>query len=185
MKDKEIKVLNSGLPRWLIETAFVLMIASAICSWHDFQMWFNANCPIALALAQNAGMLVMYFAVMKGMAPLRHPLTGLWATVSVLCLAGFVTVALGPAYGLYNFYVASLLALAYLPLGTLLIVWYPGRLRTLGAWMILRILVMTLIPVLLYVVLDVKTDTTFDLAFEVACLFVEIAYAYLLRRVVR
>ncbi len=179
---KEIKVLKSGLPRWLIETAFVLMVLSAICSWHDFQVWFNANCPVALALAQNVGMVVMYFAVMKGMALLRHPLTWLWWVVIALCLAGFVTVSLGPAYGLYNFYLASLLSLAYLPLGTLLVIWHPGRLRALGAWMILRILVMTLIPVLLYVVLAVETNSIFDLTFEVACLLIETVYAWLLRR---
>jgi hypothetical protein len=69
-----------------------------------------------------------------------------------------------------------------LPLGTLLIIWHRGMLRTVGIWMILRMLVFTLIPVLLYVVLNVETDSTFDLAFEVACLLIESTYAWLLRR---
>ena len=182
MKDKEVKVLNSGLPRWWVEAAFCLMVVSAVCSWHDFQMWFNAHFPLGLALAQNVGMVMMYYAVMRSMMPLRHPLTGWWWAEVVLCVAGFITVSLGPAYALYNFYVASLLSLVSLPLGTLLIIWHRGPLRTVGIWMILRILVFTLIPVLLYVVLNVETDSTFDLMFEVACLLIEATYAWLLRR---
>ena len=182
MEEKQTEVLNSGLPRWLIEVATVVMVLSAICGWHDLQVWFNAHCPFALALAQNAGMVVVYYAIMMGMSPLRHPLTWLWWLSIALCVAGFVTVALGPAYALYNFYVASLFSLVYLPLGTLLVVWHPGRLRAVGYWMILRILVMTLIPVLLYVVLNIETDSTFDLSFEVICLCIEVVYALLLRR---
>lgn len=182
MKDKDIKVLNSGLPRWWIEVAFCLMIVSAICSWHDFQMWFNAHFPLGLALAQNVGMVMMYYAVMKSMAPLRHPMTVWWWAEMVLCAAGFVTVSLGPAYALYNFYVASLLSLIGLPMGTLLTIWHRGPLRAVGIWMILRNLFFSLIPVLLYVVLDVETDSTFDLVFEVVCLLIEVTYAWLLRR---
>ena len=65
MEDKDVKVLNSGLPRWWVEAAFCLMVVSAVCSWHDFQMWFNAHFPLGLALAQNVGMVMMYYAVMK------------------------------------------------------------------------------------------------------------------------
>lgn len=182
MRDQNIKVLNSGLPRWLIEAAFAIMVLSAICSWHDFQMWFNAHCPVVLALVMNVGMVIMYFAVMKGMALLRHPLTAWWWAAIALCVAGFVTVSLGPAYALYNFYVASMLSLVALPLGTLLIIWHRGRLRAVGIWMIVRILFFTLLPVLLYVVLKVETDSTFDLVYEVACLLIESTYAWLLRR---
>ncbi|MBR1503687.1 MAG: hypothetical protein IJ618_07395 [Prevotella sp.] len=182
MEYRTIKVLNSGLPRWLIEAAFIIMVLSAVCSWHDFQLWFNAHCPIALALVQNVGMIIMYFAVMKGMALLPHPLTALWWTAIALCVAGFITVSMGPAYALYNFYVASLLSLVALPLGTLLIIWHQNCLRAVGIWMIVRILFFTLLPVLLYAVLNVETNSTFDLIYEVACLFIECTYAWLLRR---
>ena len=182
MRDQNIKVLNSGLPRWLIEAAFAIMVLSAICSWHDFQMWFNAHCPVVLALVMNVGMIIMYFAVMKGMALLRHPLTAWWWSAIALCVAGFVTVSFGPAYALYNFYVASMLSLVALPLGTLLIIWHRGRLRAVGIWMIVRILFFTLLPVLLYVVLKVETNSPFDLVYEVACLLIETTYAWLLRR---
>jgi len=174
--------LNHVLPRWLIEAAFVVMVLSAICSWHDIQVWISANCPVLLAVVQNAGMLVMYYAIMMAMRPLNHSLTWLWCCVIALGVAGFVTVTLGPAFALYNFYVATLHSLAYLPLGTLLMVWHPGRLRVVGGWMILRILVMTLIPVLIYVVLGISTGSVFDLIFEVACLLIEVTYAWLLRR---
>jgi len=182
MEEKNIKVLNSGMPRWLIEAAFAVMVLSAVCSWHDFQLWFNAHCPVGLALIMNVGMVTMYFAVMKGMALLRHPLTLWWWIAIVLCVAGFITVSLGPDYALYNFYVASLLSLVAFPLGTLLIIWHPGRLRAVGIWMIVRILAFTLLPVLLYVVLEVETNSTFDLSYEVACLLIECTYAWLLRR---
>lgn len=128
--------LNHVLPRWLIEAAFVVMVLSAICSWHDIQVWISANCPVLLAVVQNAGMLVMYYAIMMAMRPLNHSLTWLWCCVIALGVAGFVTVTLGPAFALYNFYVATLHSLAYLPLGTLLMVWHPGRLRVVGGWMI-------------------------------------------------
>jgi len=182
MENKNSKALRSGMPRWLIEVTFVLMVISAICSWHDLQLWFNAHSPLLLAVAQNAGMVLMYVAMMRHMSRLSHPLTAGWWTLIVLCAVGFVTVSLGPAYSLYNFYAASLMTLVYLPMGTLLTVWHQGPLRAVGIWMIVRILVLTLIPVVLYVVLNVETSSTFDLLFEAVCLLTEVTYAWLLRR---
>lgn len=84
MEEKQTEVLNSGLPRWLTEAATVIMILSAICSWHDIQVWLNVHCPFALALAQNVGMVVMYYAVKKSRGVIRdqmRPCFFIWSTV--------------------------------------------------------------------------------------------------------
>ena len=74
--------------------------------------------------------------------------------------------------------------LVYLPLGILIYIWYQGRLGQVGLWMVLRILIINLVPVLFYVagLLDRSWGL---LTMEVITIAAELWYAWVLRRVLK
>lgn len=72
IKESRFRVdhVNSGLPRWLIEAAFVCILLQAASNWTPLMHWMETNAPLALAAVQTFGALVMYVGLMRGMRPL-------------------------------------------------------------------------------------------------------------------
>lgn len=68
--------VDSGLPRWLIEAAFVSYLLQAVVCWTDVSLWMNAHRLLWLSgIIKTFGPVVMYFGLMRGMKPLYRPLT--------------------------------------------------------------------------------------------------------------
>ena len=87
---RNINHLDSGLPRWLITAAFVIMVVAAICTITQIDIWLKEHASIAIALINTVGMVTMYYATMRGMKRLYHPLTALWIIVLVLNIVSFI-----------------------------------------------------------------------------------------------
>ena len=183
MKEKiQIDSLRSNLPRFVLDSAFAIMVLAAICSYHTVNEWMLAHVPVLYAVLTTIGMVVIYYACLRGMKELYHPLTWLWWVAIGLNLLGFVLGCFGEALHAINAATATLLPLIYLPLGILLLIWYRGRLGAVGHWMIIRILTVNLVPVFFYMAGFI--DTTWGLiAMEVITISVDIWYAWVLRRV--
>ena len=179
---EHINTLHSGLPRFLIESAFWMMVISAVCSYVPVQSWMISHIPVVYGIISTAGMVVMYYAILRGMKGLAHPLTTLWWIAIGMNLLGFVFSCFGgPAHGMSAVF-ATLLPLIYLPLGILLLVWYRGHLGNAGMWMIVRILVVNLVPV--FFVVTGLTEYKWGLILmDVITISADIWYAWVLRRV--
>ena len=150
---QKVNHLESGLPGWVIIIAGALMVLSAISAINTGGVYEKVSAtvpPVIMGLVNTLGVVVIYFGYIKGMKTLQKPLTALWWIAIGLNLAGFITTCLGPDYLGYGAAVAALLPLVYLPLGILLWIWYGGNLETVGVLMIVRILIMTLVPVVFY-----------------------------------
>lgn len=174
--------VNSGLPRLVLDAAFVIMIAAAVCSHHSINEWMMVNIPVVNSLLTTLGMVVIYYAFLRGMKALPHPLTWLWWVVIGLNLAGFVLSCFGDALHSVNAAAATVLPLAYLPLGILIMIWYRGRLGAVGLWMIIRILAVNLIPVFFYLAGALESSWGL-IVMEVITIGIELWYAWVLRRV--
>jgi hypothetical protein len=85
-----VNYVESGLPRWLIEMAFICYLLQAAINWSPLMHWMEAHAPWASASIQTFGALVMYYGLMRGMKPLYRPMTVAWWIVIVLNIAGFV-----------------------------------------------------------------------------------------------
>lgn len=178
----QIDTLASGFPRAVLDGAFVIMVLAAICSYHTISEWMMAHAPVLNAVLSTLGMVVIYYACMRGMKGLPHPLTWLWWAAIGLNLLGFVLTCFGDALHAVNAATATLLPLVYLPLGILILVWYRGRLGKAGIWMVIRILVVNLVPVLFY--MAGLLDTSWGLVLmEVITIGTDLWYAWTLRRV--
>ena len=94
--------------------------------------------------------MIVYYAYLRGMKPLQHPLTVLWWITIGFNILGFVFTCLGDSASMADAAVAAALPLIYLPLGILIMVWYRGNLEHAGILMIIRILVVSLVPVAFY-----------------------------------
>lgn len=174
--------LPCGLPRPVLDAAFIVMLLAAFCSYHTLSEWLTNNFPVGYAVLTTIGMVILYYACMRGMKGLPHPLTWLWWVVIGLNLAGFVLSCLGDVLHGLNAALATLLPLAYLPLGVLLLVWNRGRLASTGLWMMIRILVVILIPVLFYMA-GLFEYSWGLIVMEIITIGVDIWYAWTLRRV--
>lgn len=69
-----INRLVSGLPQWVITAVFIIMVVSAICTITPIDNWLKDHAPVVIALINTVGMIMMYFAAMRGMKRLYHPL---------------------------------------------------------------------------------------------------------------
>lgn len=185
MKNRtRIDSLHSGFPPLVIETAFVIMVLAAICSYGTFQSWLYQHVPVLLGLLNTVGMVTLYLAILRGMKPLPHPLTVLWWIAIGVNLLDFVIFCLGDAAHGIAAVSATALPLVYLPLGILIYIWYQGRLGKVGLWMVLRILIINLVPVLFFV--TGLLDHSWGLiAMEVITIAADLWYAWVLRRVLR
>jgi hypothetical protein len=177
-----VDYVESGLPRWLIEVAFVCYLLQAAINWTPLMHWMEEHAPLASAIIQTFGALVMYFGLMRGMKPLYMPMTAAWWIVIVLNIAGFVPLLFPSLIEVLGLPVAVSLMLVYLPFGCTIAYNYRGRLRQVGIWMALYILISSIIPVLWFLLggYDSKIITYL---MEISTIGVIIIYAWVQRRV--
>lgn len=174
--------VDSGLPRWLIEVAFVCLLLQGVCTWTPLMHWMEEHLSLALAVIQTFGAVVMYYGLLRGMKPLYRSFTIWWYLVIALNIAGFITTAFQVIPREVALAVALSLMLVYVPLGVLIAVSYRGRLRTVGIWMVLYILFSSIIPVLWFL-LGAPDSGLVDNVMELSTIGVVIVYAWAMRRV--
>lgn len=178
----EVNSLHSGVKRLWIEIGFVIMVLAAIATYSAVDAFLSSSMvgTICKTVINTVGMVIIYYAMLRGMLPLRHPLTKMWIVLLALNIIGFVTSLLrfyGEPFASVDFWVASSLSLVYLPMGVLLMAWYRGKLNRVGLWMILRILTCILLPIGWFIFLGDRLMLLLD----IIVLAVELIYAYLLR----
>jgi hypothetical protein len=105
-----------------------------------------------------------------------------WWIVIVLNIAGFLTSAIPAIMYTVGLPVAVSLMLVYLPFGCLIAFCYRGRLRQVGIWMALYILISSIIPVLSYLLFGPESGLA-NLPMEIPTIAVIIIYAWVQRRV--
>ena len=174
--------IDSGLPRWLIEAAFVCYLLQAAINWTPMMHWMEAHAPLASAVIQTFGALVMYFGLMRGMKSLYRPMTVAWWIVIALNVAGFVTSAIPAIMYAIGLPVAVSLMLVYLPFGCAIAYNYRGRLRQVGIWMALYILISSIVPVLWFL-LGAPDSGIINHMMEISTIGVIVIYAWVQRRV--
>ena len=174
--------VDSGLPRWLIEAAFVCYLLQAAINWSPLMHWMEEHAPLASAIIQTFGALVMYFGLMRGMKPLYRPMTVAWWIVIALNIAGFVPLLFPVLIVTVGLPIAVSLMLVYLPFGCLIAFCYRGRLRQVGIWMALYILISSIIPVLSYLLFGPESGLA-NLPMEIPTIAVIVIYAWVQRRV--
>ncbi len=174
--------VDSGLPRWLIEAAFVCYLLQAAINWSPLMHWMEEHAPLASAIIQTFGALVMYFGLMRGMKPLYRPMTVAWWIVIALNIAGFVPLLFPVLIVTVGLPIAVSLMLVYLPFGCLIAFCYRGRLRQVGIWMALYILISSIIPVLSFLLFGPESGLA-NLPMEIPTIAVIVIYAWVQRRV--
>lgn len=174
--------VDSGLPRWLIEAAFVCYLLQAAINWSPLMHWMEEHAPLASAIIQTFGALVMYFGLMRGMRPLYRPMTVAWWIVIALNIAGFVPLLFPVLIVTVGLPIAVSLMLVYLPFGCLIAFCYRGRLRQVGIWMALYILISSIIPVLSFLLFGPESGLA-NLPMEIPTIAVIVIYAWVQRRV--
>ena len=175
--------VDSGLPRWLIEAAFVCYLLQAVLNWAPLLHWVNDHhLSWARGIVQTFGPVVMYVGLMRGMKPLYRPFTVWWWMVIALNLAGFVTELIPAIMYSVGLPVAVSLMLVYVPLGSLIIYTYRGRLRQVGLWMVLYIMISSIIPVVSFLLVGPDSGLA-NLPMEIPTIAVIVIYAWMQRRV--
>ena len=177
-----VNYVDSGLPRWLIEVAFVCYLLQAAINWTPLMHWMEAHAPLAQATIQTFGALVMYFGLMRGMKPLYRPMTVAWWIVIALNIAGFVPLLFPVLMETVGMPVAVSLMLVYLPFGCAIAYNYRGRLRQVGIWMALYILISSIVPVVSFLLVGPESGLA-NLSMEIPTIAVIIIYAWVQRRV--
>ena len=175
--------VDSGLPRWLIEVAFVSYLLQAVVCWTEVSLWMDAHHLSWLSgIVKTFGSVVMYIGLMRGMKSLYRPFTVWWWLVIVLNFAGFLTDSIPSISDSVGLPVAVSLMLVYLPLGSAIAFNYRGRLRQVGIWMALYILISSLLPVI--VVLLFEPDQLWAyLLLEISTVVAIVVFAWMQRRV--
>jgi hypothetical protein len=102
--------------------------------------------------------------------------------VIALNVAGFFTQLIPAIMYSIGLPVAVSLMLVYLPFGCLIAVSYRGRLRQVGIWMALYILISSIVPVLSYLIFGPESGMA-NLPLEIPTIGVIIVYAWVQRRV--
>ena len=174
--------VESELPRWLIEVAFVCYLLQAAINWTPLMHWMEEHAPLAQATIQTFGALVMYFGLMRGMKPLYRPMTAAWWIVIVLNVAGFVPLLFPVLMVTVGMPVAVSLMLIYLPFGCAIAYNYRGRLRQVGIWMALYILISSIVPVVSFLLVGPESGLA-NLPMEIPTIVVIVIYAWVQRRV--
>lgn len=177
-----VDYVESGLPRWLIEAAFVCMILQAAIGWSPLLKWTEEHCPWLQAVVMTFGALVMYVALLRGCRRLYRPFTAWWWAVVALNILGFLSLPFPSLDEYFGLPVAVALMLVYLPLGCLIAYCYRGRLRQVGIWMALYILVSSIVPVLWFLLGAPDSDLVYWIM-EFSTIGVILVYAWVLRRV--
>lgn len=177
-----VDYVESGLPRWLIEAAFVCLLLESASNWTPLMHWMEAHAPLALAAVQTFGPLVMYVGLMRGMKPLYRPMTAAWWVVIALNIAGVLPyLAPGLLYTI-GLPLAVSLMLIYLPLGMAIAICYRGRLRWVGVCMALYILISSIVPVLSLLLFGPESGLA-NLPLEIPTVGIIAIYGWTMRRV--
>lgn len=178
-----VDYVDSGLPRWLIETAFVCCLLQAVADYGPVMDYVDCNgLSWVRAIVQTFGAVVMYFGLLRGMKSLYRPLTVWWWIVLALNIAGFITEMIPSIAFTVGLPVAVSLMLVYLPLGCIIAFSYRGRLRQVGVWMALFILISEIVPVVVFL-LPIPLDILNVMLLEIPTVAVIVIYAWVLRRV--
>ena len=180
-ENRSINHMTSGLPQWVITAAFIIMVVAAVFTITPIDRWLKDYASIVIALINTVGMVTMYYATMRGMKSLYHPLTALWIVIIALNIVSFFAILFESALPEVSFIIACALPVCYLPLGALIITWYRGRLQQLGIWMIVRILVVFLLPIAWYM-LGIGLD---DIIMDAIIVIIELIYAWQFYRILR
>lgn len=175
--------VDSGLPRWLVEAAFVSYLLQAVFNWSPLLHGMDdAHLSWVRAIFQTFGAVVMYVGLLRGTKPLYRPFTVWWWVVIALNLVGFVTEMIPSIMYVVGLPVAVSLMLVYLPLGSAIAFNYRGWLRQVGIWMVLYILISSLLPVV--VVLLFEPDQLWAyLLLEISTVAAIVVFAWMQRRV--
>lgn len=174
--------LDSGLPRWLVEVSFVCYLLQAAFNWGPLMHWMEGHASWAMAVVQTFGPLVMYFGLMRGMKPLYRPMTVAWWIVIALNIAGFIPLLFPSLIMVLGLPVAVSLMLIYLPFGSAIAYNYRGRLRQVGIWMALYILISSIIPVVSFLLIGPESGLA-NLPMEIPTIVVIVIYGWAQRRV--
>ena len=177
-----VNQVDSGLPRWLIEAAFVCILLQAACNWTPLMHWMEANAPLALAAVQTLGALVMYVGLMRGMRPLYRPMTIAWWIVIALNVAGILPYFAPALLYTIGLPLAVSLMLVYLPLGMAIAICYRGRLRWVGVCMAIYVLISSIVPVLSFLIFSPGSGLA-NLPMEISTIGVIVIYGWAMRRV--
>lgn len=177
-----VNYVDSGLPRWLIEAAFVCYLLQAATNWSPLMHWMEDHASLALAFVQTFGAVVMYVALLRGMKPLYRPFTTTWWIVIAFNIAGILPYIAPQLFYTIGLPLAVSLMLAYLPFGCLIAFSYRGRLRQVGIWMAAYILISSIIPVLSFLIFGPESGLA-NLPLEVPTIGVIVIYAWMQRRV--
>jgi hypothetical protein len=177
-----VDYVESGLPRWLIEAAFVCLLLESASNWTPLMHWMEAHVPLALAAVQTFGSLVMYVGLMRGMKPLYRPMTTAWWVVIALNIAGFLPYLVPELLYTIGLPLAVSLMLIYLPLGTAIAICYRGRLRWVGVCMALYILISSIVPVLSLLIFGPESGLA-NLPLEIPTVGIIAIYGWTMRRV--
>jgi len=157
-----VDYVESGLPRWLIESAEKLF-------------WLRA-------IINTFGTMVMYIGLLRGCGNLYRPFQAWWCAIIVLDILGFLTMLIPAIDALCGLPVAVSLMLVYLPFGCLIAYCYRGRLRLVGIWMALYILISSIVPVLWYL-LGAPDSGIINWVMEICTVGAILIYGFVLRRV--
>lgn len=175
--------VDSGLPRWLIEAAFVSYLLQAVVSWTDVSLWMEGHRLAWLSgIVRTFGSMVMYIGLMRGMKSLYRPFMVWWWHVIVLNFAGFLTDSIPSISDSVGLPVAVSLMLVYLPLGSAIAINYRGRLRQVGIWMALYILISSLLPVIIVLLFEPDQLWAY-LLLEISTVAAIVVFAWMQRRV--
>ncbi len=177
-----VDYVESGLPRWLIEAAFVCLLLESASNWTPLMHWMEAHVPLALAAVQTFGPLVMYVGLMRGMKPLYRPMTAAWWVVIALNIAGFLPYLASELLYTIGLPLAVSLMLIYLPLGMAIAICYRGRLRWVGVCMALYILISSIVPVLSLLLFGPESGLA-NLPLEIPTVGIIAIYGWAMRRV--
>lgn len=174
--------VDSSLPRWLIEVAFLCLIAQSVINWSPLLIWMEENASWLQAIVQTVGPVVMYVGLLRGMRSLYHPFRIWWRVMIVLNLLGFISLTFPGLLIEFNLTLAVSLMFIYVPFGCLLALSYQGRLRQVGIWMALYMLISAIIPTLCYLLIE-NMEGFNTLWLEVPTVGANLIYACVLRRV--
>jgi len=177
-----VDYVESGLPRWLIESAFVCIVIQAVFNWRPVMDLTETDFFWLRAIINTFGSMVMYIGLLRGCRSLYRPFKAWWYTLIVLDILGFLTMLVPLLDDYFGLPVAVSLMLVYLPFGSLIAYCYRGRLRQVGIWMALYILVSSIVPVLWY--LSGAPDSGIvNWLMEICTVGVILVYGWMQRRV--
>ncbi len=152
-----VQHLDAQMPSWLIWTGVVIAAIAALTEWTTLIGVLDIANGVLYGIVNTAGYIILYWGLMRGMKKLPHKLTAFWW---ILIFSFFIT-ALGyldiptKPFGMMLQSVGAFMAFCtIIIIGILLIIWYEGRLRTLGILMEFEAVGMMIIPIIFFALLQ-------------------------------